>query len=333
MAAQAFISECFDIAFIDSNRTPVGIFYGPDGKCPLSNFWSKPFISAIYGHCGSREHAYQRTKFNGPNKNLFDKEYRANLIKGMSSGDAALFAARKIKHLIQQNWLLINESVMENVVEENIKTDAELQQYIYAIMKLGGKIFIVEHTAKDAFWGDGGDGTGQNMLGKLWMRILYGMDVKPPDNYFAWLEKKQRQIMIGNNVLFKSFENMCPQCHVKARYVDSNGKTHDACSRTCNAKYLARAHVQAPAHAHVMCRQCHVIPCYVDLNGKIHKTCSRTCSTRYLSHAQVQVRAQQPASTHIKCRQCRVMPCYIEPNGTVHTTCSKTCAGLYYNRK
>ena len=30
---------------------------------------------------------------------------------------------------------------------------------------------LVEHTSNDNFWGDGGDGTGQNNLGKLLMKI------------------------------------------------------------------------------------------------------------------------------------------------------------------
>jgi predicted NAD-dependent protein-ADP-ribosyltransferase YbiA (DUF1768 family) len=30
---------------------------------------------------------------------------------------------------------------------------------------------IVEDSPTDYFWGEGADGTGQNMLGKLWMKI------------------------------------------------------------------------------------------------------------------------------------------------------------------
>ena len=30
---------------------------------------------------------------------------------------------------------------------------------------------IVEHTSNDSFWGDGGDGRGQNVLGKLLMEL------------------------------------------------------------------------------------------------------------------------------------------------------------------
>jgi hypothetical protein len=30
---------------------------------------------------------------------------------------------------------------------------------------------LVEHTKHDSYWGDGGDGTGQNHLGKILMRV------------------------------------------------------------------------------------------------------------------------------------------------------------------
>ena len=36
---------------------------------------------------------------------------------------------------------------------------------------LTGNATIFEHTINDNYWGDGGNGTGQNMLGKLLMKI------------------------------------------------------------------------------------------------------------------------------------------------------------------
>ncbi len=34
-----------------------------------------------------------------------------------------------------------------------------------------GNAELVEHTKNDAYWGDGGDGTGENMLGKILMKV------------------------------------------------------------------------------------------------------------------------------------------------------------------
>jgi predicted NAD-dependent protein-ADP-ribosyltransferase YbiA (DUF1768 family) len=30
---------------------------------------------------------------------------------------------------------------------------------------------LVEHTRRDRYWGDGGDGSGANVLGRLWRRV------------------------------------------------------------------------------------------------------------------------------------------------------------------
>lgn len=34
-----------------------------------------------------------------------------------------------------------------------------------------GEAVIIEHTKNDNYWGDGGDGTGRNQLGKTLMRV------------------------------------------------------------------------------------------------------------------------------------------------------------------
>ncbi len=40
------------------------------------------------------------------------------------------------------------------------------------ILLLGtGEAVLVEHTEKDHYWGDGGDGSGKNRLGQLLMEI------------------------------------------------------------------------------------------------------------------------------------------------------------------
>lgn len=34
-----------------------------------------------------------------------------------------------------------------------------------------GNAILVEHTEKDNYWGDGGDGSGKNRLGKILMKV------------------------------------------------------------------------------------------------------------------------------------------------------------------
>jgi predicted NAD-dependent protein-ADP-ribosyltransferase YbiA (DUF1768 family) len=41
---------------------------------------------------------------------------------------------------------------------------------------------LVEHTARDSYWGDGGDGSGRNRLGHLLMQLraeLRAQEAKP----------------------------------------------------------------------------------------------------------------------------------------------------------
>ena len=38
------------------------------------------------------------------------------------------------------------------------------------LVETGGRP-LIEHTANDSYWGDGGDGSGQNHLGRLLMKL------------------------------------------------------------------------------------------------------------------------------------------------------------------
>jgi ribA/ribD-fused uncharacterized protein len=39
------------------------------------------------------------------------------------------------------------------------------------ILLATGEAKLVEHTSNDAYWGDGGDGSGKNMLGRVLMEV------------------------------------------------------------------------------------------------------------------------------------------------------------------
>jgi hypothetical protein len=50
---------------------------------------------------------------------------------------------------------------------------AKIAQYppIEKLLLSTGDATIVEHTVNDSYWADGGDGSGKNRLGVLWMEI------------------------------------------------------------------------------------------------------------------------------------------------------------------
>ena len=45
-----------------------------------------------------------------------------------------------------------------------------------------GDAELIEHTANDRYWADGGDGRGKNMLGKLLMELRAHLRTEPIDS-------------------------------------------------------------------------------------------------------------------------------------------------------
>lgn len=58
-----------------------------------------------------------------------------------------------------------------DIMEKILRT--KLAQHPEAVdaLEQSGNEEIVEDSPTDYFWGEGTDGSGQNMLGKLWMKI------------------------------------------------------------------------------------------------------------------------------------------------------------------
>ena len=65
------------------------------------------------------------------------------------------------------NWEAIKDNVMYEACKAKFLTHPELK----AILLSTGTAELVEHVADDKYWGDGGDGSGRNQLGKTLMRV------------------------------------------------------------------------------------------------------------------------------------------------------------------
>lgn len=63
------------------------------------------------------------------------------------------------------------EEVKVNVMKDVLRLKFFCNPDCYATLLSTGDAMLVERTDSDAFWGDGRQGTGQNILGKLLMRI------------------------------------------------------------------------------------------------------------------------------------------------------------------
>ncbi|MGC8641784.1 MAG: NADAR family protein [Isosphaeraceae bacterium] len=68
---------------------------------------------------------------------------------------------------LRPDWEKVKDGVMRKAVLAKFTQHAELRA-----MLLGtGDAVIVEHTEKDLYWGDGGNGSGRNMLGRILMEV------------------------------------------------------------------------------------------------------------------------------------------------------------------
>ena len=90
--------------------------------------------------------------------------------EAIRNAKGAMVAARMGRdrsNKIKDDWEQIKIEVMTRAVRAKFTQHADLRA-----MLLGtGDATLVEHTRNDAYWGDGGDGSGKNMLGQILMRI------------------------------------------------------------------------------------------------------------------------------------------------------------------
>lgn len=105
------------------------------------------------------EHYFQAQKFTDP-----------KLQEQIRRAPAPMVAARmgrSRKNPLRRDWESVKVGVMRDAVRAKFSQLAELE----ALLLSTGDATLVEHTDRDAYWGDGGDGSGRNMLGRILMEI------------------------------------------------------------------------------------------------------------------------------------------------------------------
>lgn len=105
------------------------------------------------------EHFFQAQKFE-------DEEHREAIRKDKSPMIAARMG-RDRKKKLRRDWESVKVSIMTEAVRAKFTQHEELRTILLAT----GEAKIVEHTENDSYWGDGGDGSGKNMLGQILMRV------------------------------------------------------------------------------------------------------------------------------------------------------------------
>lgn len=74
---------------------------------------------------------------------------------------------RDRKRKLRRDWERVKVGVMREAVEAKFRQHEELT----ALLLETGDAVLVEHTENDEFWGDGGDGSGRNELGRVLMAV------------------------------------------------------------------------------------------------------------------------------------------------------------------
>lgn len=124
----------------------------------FSNFSAHP-IRLKNKKWRTTEHYFQAQKFP-------DTEYEEQ-IRLVASPMVAARMGRSRKVPIRKDW----EKVKDNLMLEALRAKFTQHEDLKQILLETGDAMLVEHTKNDSYWGDGGDGSGNNMLGILLMQV------------------------------------------------------------------------------------------------------------------------------------------------------------------
>jgi N-glycosidase YbiA len=124
----------------------------------FSNFAEYP-ISIDGQLWPTSEHYFQAQKFQ-------DATYRQKIRKANSPMLAAQLG-RDRRQKLRRDW----ESVKVGVMRTAVLAKFSQHEDLCALLLSTGDAKLVEHTENDDYWGDGGDGSGKNMLGRILMQV------------------------------------------------------------------------------------------------------------------------------------------------------------------
>jgi N-glycosidase YbiA len=124
----------------------------------FSNFSAHP-IFLKKKRWRTSEHYFQAQKFAGtPDEEELRMCPKPMLVAQMG---------RDRKRPLRRDW----ESVKNRIMKEALHAKFTQHEDLKAILLGTGDAKLVEHTANDSYWADGGDGSGQNWLGILLMQL------------------------------------------------------------------------------------------------------------------------------------------------------------------
>lgn len=143
-------------------------FYRPNDEhgC-FSNFSPHPIVLGGTTWPTS-EHYFQAQKFAG-------KPDEGEVRRAKSPGIAARMGRSRARPL-RKDWESVKDQIMKDAVVAKFTQHTDLREILLST----GESTLVEHTEKDSYWGDGGDGRGKNRLGQILMRVREELRTSEP---------------------------------------------------------------------------------------------------------------------------------------------------------
>jgi ribA/ribD-fused uncharacterized protein len=115
------------------------------------------FENKLYPTC---EHAYQAKK-------CTSHKGKDEIRKARSPAHAKILANEVYRDERDPDWEDKKVAIMEKILRAKLAQHSEVAW----ALKQSGQEDIVEDSPTDYFWGEGANGSGRNMLGKLWMKL------------------------------------------------------------------------------------------------------------------------------------------------------------------
>ena len=134
-------------------------FYSTIGEYGCFSNFSRHHIFLKDKIWKTSEHYFQAQKFAGTE---FEEKVRL-----ASTPMEAAKLGRNRKFPLRKDW----EEVKDDIMREALRAKFTQREELKRILLETDDAELVEHTANDSYWADGGDGSGKNMLGKLLMEL------------------------------------------------------------------------------------------------------------------------------------------------------------------
>lgn len=151
-----------------ASTEPIKFYSTGDAFGEFSNFASFP-VKIGKKTWPTSEHYFQAQKF--------QDESHAEKIRKAASPMMAARLGRDRKAPLRKDWESVKIAVMRQALTAKFTQYHELKVLLLST----GNRRLIESTPNDDYWGDGGDGSGKNMLGRLLMEIRSQLLEEPRD--------------------------------------------------------------------------------------------------------------------------------------------------------